>query len=168
MEGPLTIADVQAVVARASNRGLVANAAQNGHAGRRKSGIKRPEEAARGAGPAERGDVVWSHGNIRVHVHGLVLMQTEHVNVFHLDHGLGVKGPRISAVKLLGDRVAVIRVHQTSRRSRVQVMRWRSDRRLRVHAETPVAEQDAGTWYGVAPGLRDREQRLEDSCVALL
>ena len=117
---------------------------------RRERGIQRPEEAARQPGAVQRGDVVEGHGNIWINVDRLVLVQAEHVNIFRLDHRFRVDGPGIPAIPLLGNGVAVARVHEAARGADIECARGRRNGRHRVHTITPVAQQNAGARHGFA------------------
>src|SRR5205814_6120921 len=76
-------------------------------------------------------------------------------------------GPLIPEVELLGNRVAILRVHEPACGTIDQRCQWRRDGRIWVHAVAPVAQGNAGPGNGVR-WRGEGKQALVDRGVGLL
>ena len=108
-----------------------------------------------------------THGHPLVNVDGLVLVQTENMSVFCLNHGVGVDRPAISPVELLGLRIAIVGVHQTAYTERCDLRGRRWNRWQRADAVLPLTKGLPCTWDGVR-WARKAEHCLKDRGVAQL
>src|SRR5206468_12886076 len=99
----LAEADVHAVVMRTADRLLVTDACEL-----RRGSPRRSKSVQRSCAASS------THGHALIDVDGLVLVQTENMRVFYLNHGLRVERPAIPAVKLQGLGVAIVGVHQST------------------------------------------------------
>ena len=89
-------------------------------------------------------------GDPGIKINGLVLMQTEHVNILCLNHRFGIEGPGVAAVELFGYRVPVVRVHDAASGARIQVMRWGRNHGQRIYTKSPVAQRNTRAWHNLA------------------
>src|SRR5579864_4630167 len=158
VEAALAIADVHAVVTRATAGRLVANAAQHWHARRGECGTQWFEETQRYVRRVNR--------SIRIQIDGFVLVQAEHVNIFGFDHRFGADRPGVAAVPLLGHGCAVVRVHETANRTGCK-RRLRGWDHREWTSQMPGGKRDARARHDIG-GAVEQECRLEYGGVSLL
>ena len=108
----LTVAEVESVIPRTVDGLLVHDAAQHGNSRCSKSSRQRTRFACDNRIAAR---ILSQNSDGRVNVNRLVFMKAELVDVFDFHDRVLRRGPLISEVKLLGNRIAIFRVHQSSR-----------------------------------------------------
>src|SRR5882757_2509836 len=156
MSHSLAEADVHPVIVRTPDRFFVTNARELRLARHRfKKSIQRGCAASS------------THGYALIDVDGLVLVQTQHVRVFCLENGVLIQRPAVAKVKLLGYRVAIVRIHQTAHTALRELGGRRRNCWKRADAVSPLTKGQAGAGNRVSRA-RKAEHRLKDRCVAHL
>ena len=107
----LAIAEVESVIPRTVDRLLIHNPAEHwnsrsGEGCRERTRVTYDSRITR--------SISTQNGDMWVDVYGLVLMQAKFVDVFDFHDRVLRRSPLISEVELLGNRVAIGRVHQSA------------------------------------------------------
>src|SRR5205807_8216885 len=93
---------------------------------------------------------------LRIDIDRLGFVQCEYVRIFKLQDRVRVELPRIARIPLLGVRIAVLRIHDTTYRASGELSGRRRNRWQRIDAKTPAGRPvdtqyfSSRSWHDVA------------------